>query len=274
MYSRSSYYYEYEKLASFDFGKIGDLWPSVEMGILECRTRESSPKRRKLCKNSMTMENDSSSTGLGPKGLIRKHEFVRIIIQCLLSLGFPKAASCLELESGISYKSEEFEVIEWEILNAKWEECLKFVNGIKGLTDEMRSSALFLVIRQYLLECSSHGDDSTALAFLQKRVSTLNLGKEKVHDLAFDILFTKGKASSETNDNVYEFRKKLLVELENLLPPPVTLPERRLEHLVETVVASQIDSCLYHNSSAAVSIYEDHYCDRDQIPTETVQVWF
>lgn len=244
------------------------------MGILECRTREVSPKRRKLCKISMTMENDSSSTVLGSKGLIRKHEFVRIIMQCLLSLGLPKSASCLELESGISYKSKEFEAIESEILNAKWDECIKSVNGVKGLTDETRSSALFLVIKQYLLECLSHGDDSTALAFLRKRVSALKMGTENVHNLAFSLLCTKEKGTNETNENVYELRKKVLVELENLLPSPVTLPERRLEHLVETAVASQIDACLYHNFTGVVSIYEDHHCGRDQLPTETVQVWF
>lgn len=242
------------------------------MGILECRTREVSPKRRKLCKISMTMENDSSSTVLGSKGLIRKHEFVRIIMQCLLSLGLPKSASCLELESGISYKSKEFEAIESEILNAKWDECIKSVNGVKGLTDETRSSALFLVIKQYLLECLSHGDDSTALAFLRKRVSALKMGTENVHNLAFSLLCTKEKGTNETNENVYELRKKVLVELENLLPSPVTLPERRLEHLVETAVASQIDACLYHNFTGVVSIYEDHHCGRDQLPTETVQI--
>lgn len=242
------------------------------MGILECRTRESSPKRRKLCKNSMVMENDSCSTVLGPKGLIRKHEFVRIIVQCLLSLGFPKSASCLELESGVSYKSKEFDVIESEILNSNWDDCLKFVNGIKGLSDETRSSALFLVIKQYLMECISQGDDLKALSFLQKRVSALKMGTEKVHDLAFDIVFTKEKGASETNDNVHELRKRLLVELENLLPAPITLPERRLEQLVETAVASQLDSCLYHNISGPVSIYEDHCCGRDQIPTETLQI--
>lgn len=239
------------------------------MVFFECKTRESSPKRRKLCKNSMTMENGTSSTCLGPKGLIKKHEFVRVIIQCLHSLGFHKSASCLESESGISYKSKEFEVLESEILNANWEECIKSLNGIKGLTDETRSSALFLVLQQCLLECLSHGDDSTALDYLQKRVSALKVGTEKVHSLALSMLFTKEKGSG---NKINELREKLLGELEKLLPPPLMVPERRLEHLVETTVASQIDCCLYHNSPGPVSLYADHCCGRDQIPTETVQI--
>ncbi|KAL9228280.1 hypothetical protein vseg_003875 [Gypsophila vaccaria] len=218
------------------------------------------------------MENNASCTMLGPNGLIKKHEFVRVLIQCLHSLGLQKSASCLELESGISYKSKEFEVIESEIMNAKWEDCIKSLHGVKGLTEDMRCSSLFLVVRQYLLECMSYGDDSTALGVLQKRVSSLKMGTEKVHSLAFSMLLSKGKGDGEMGDDVVELRKALSVELEKLLPPPVTLPERRLEHLVESVVSSQIDSCLYHNSPCPVSLYEDHCCGRDEIPSETVQI--
>lgn len=242
------------------------------MGIFECRTRESSPKRRRVCKNSMLMDNDGSSTVLGPKGLIKKHEFVRLIIQCLQYLGFHKTSSCLELESGVSCKSRDFEVLETEILNANWEGCIKSLEGMKGLGDETRSSALFLVLKQCLLECSSHGDDSSALTVLQKQVSGLKLEAEKAHSLALGLLFTKEKCVGEVNNDVTELRRKLLLELEKVLPPPITLPERRLEHLVETVVSSQVDSCLYHNFPGAVSICEDHCCGRDQIPRETIQI--
>ncbi|GMH02541.1 hypothetical protein Nepgr_004380 [Nepenthes gracilis] len=215
------------------------------------------------------------STMLGAKGLIRKTEFVRIIIQCLYSLGYEKSASCLESESSVSYKWKDFEVLESHILDANWEDSISTLNQIKGLTDEMRSSALFLVFKQCLFECLCHGDYSMALSLLQKQVSHLKVGREKVHGLAFDMLSAKVMGNDAINENgVSELRERLLVELERLLPPPIILPERRLEHLVETAVASQIDSCMYHNSMSAVSLYEDHSCDRDQIPTQTVQILF
>jgi len=207
-------------------------------------------------------------------GLIKKHEFVRVIIQCLQHLGFPKTSSCLEEESGILYKSKDFEVLESDILSGNWEGCLRSLEGMKGLADETLSLALFLVLKQCLLEFLSHGDDSSALSALRKQVSELKLATEKVHSLAFDLICTKEEGVSEMSNDLIELRKKLLLELEKLLPPPITLPERRLEHLVETVVSSQIDSCLYHNYPGAVSIYADHCCGQDQIPTETVQVWF
>ncbi|KAG2719394.1 hypothetical protein I3760_03G264200 [Carya illinoinensis] len=226
--------------------------------------------RRRGCHNYMLMEN--SSTTLGTHGLIRKHEFVRVIIQCLDSLGYRKSASFLESESGISYKSLDFEMLKSQILCGNWDGCTDTLNEIK-VKDEIRASALFIVFEQCLLECLNHGNDAMALAILRKVVSALRLGKDKAHSLAQSILSLRDTEFGKMDDNiVQESRKKLLVELEKLLPPPIMLPERRLEHLVETAVSAQIDSCMYHNTLGAVSIYEDHCCGRDQIPTETIQI--
>ncbi|KAF5937552.1 hypothetical protein HYC85_025058, partial [Camellia sinensis] len=223
-------------------------------------------------KGPASMEN--RPTVIGPKGLIKKHEFVRIIIQCLYSLGFKKSAASLESESGISYKSVELGLLESQILNANWDTCIDTLNGLKELTDETRASALFLVCRQSFLEYLIHGDDSSALSVLRKQISALHVGREKVHNLAFGVLSLKemGLGKVDDDDVVIESRKKLLTEMEKLLPPPITLPDRRLDHLVEMAVNGQIDSCMYHNSFDSVSLYEDHLCGRDQIPTETIQI--
>ena len=242
-----------------------------EMGILKYETGGSSPEHHVNQGNPKSMENLTEM--LGPKPLIKKHEFVRIIIQCLDSLGYKKSASCLESESGISYKSPEAKLLEMQVLNANWEDSIGILNGIEDLTDETRASALFLVLQQCLLECLSRGDDSSALAILRKRVSPLNVDREKVHNLAVSMLSLKEMGLGKMDDcSIRELRKKSFVELEKLLPPPIMLPERRLEHLVETAVTAQMDSCVYHNSFREISLYEDHYCGRDQIPTETVQV--
>ncbi|PRQ25652.1 putative transcription factor WD40-like family [Rosa chinensis] len=218
----------------------------------------------------MSME---GSTRLGPRGLIKKHEFVRIIIQCLYSMGYGRAASCLELESGTACQSDYFQMLESKILSGNWNDCIDILNAIKDLTEETRTTALFLVFKQSLLEYAKCGDDKMALDILQKEVSALQVGRDKVHNLAHSILFSKDMEQGKMDNNeVCELRKKLLQELENLLPPPITLPPRRLEHLVETAVLTQIDSCMYHNFSDAVSLYADHLCGRDQIPTETVQI--
>ncbi|KAK4408183.1 WD repeat-containing protein WDS [Sesamum angolense] len=75
---------------------------------------------------------------------------------------------------------------------------------------------------------------SLALNILQKRLSALKIGKEKVHKLSYELLSLKGLGLGFIDyDAVHELRKKLLLELEEVLPSPITLPEGRLEHLVE-----------------------------------------
>ncbi|TYI70598.1 hypothetical protein E1A91_D08G232800v1 [Gossypium mustelinum] len=216
---------------------------------------------------------ENSPTTLGSKGLINKHEFLRVIIQCLYSLGYKKSASCLEIESGVRYKSIEFDLLESQILSGDWDDCIDTLNKIKDVKDDTRSSVLFLVFKQCFLEFLNRGDDSLALSVLQKRVPTLHMSNETVHKLAYNILALKEMELGKLDEDVIsELRKRLVMELGKQLPPPIVLPERRLEHLVETSVTAQIDSCIYHNSQDAVLLYEDHCCGRDQIPTETVQI--
>lgn len=241
-----------------------------EMGILRYETGGTSPKHHR---NLTSTENGNAM--LGRNRLIKKHEFVRIIIQCLHSLGYKKSASCLESESGISYKSPESKLLEIQVLSANWEDSIGILNGIEDMTEETRASALFLILRQCILECLSRGDDSSALSILRKRVSPLNVGREKVHKLAVGMLSLNEMGMDKIDDSsILELREKSLAELEKLLPPPITMPERRLEHLVETAVTAQMDSCIYHNSLREISVYQDHHCGIDQIPTETVQVCF
>lgn len=211
---------------------------------------------------------------LGQKGLIKRHEFVRVIIQCLYSLGYGKSAACLESESSVSYKSAEFKLLESQILNAYWDDCIDSLYKFTDLTEETRDSASYLVFKQCLLEYLSRGDYSLALNLLQKQISKLKLGKEKVHKLAFGMLLRKEMDLEKIDDHVIdELRKGLVQKLEKVLTPPISLPERRLEHLVEMAVNAQIDSCKYHNSIDSITIYEDHNCGRDKIPTETIQVF-
>lgn len=209
---------------------------------------------------------------IGPKGLIKKHEFVRTIIQCMSSLGYTKTAVCLESESGISCKSVEFECLEAHILDGNWDDCIGTINKLKGLSDETRHSALFIAFKQCLLECLSRDNDALALEVLRKQAARLQMGKEKVHNLAVGLLSLKELGLSKIDNLItHELRKRLISELEKVLPPPITLPERRLEHLVETAVSAQLDNCTYHTSDA-ITLYEDHRCSRDHFPTETLQV--
>ncbi|XP_019087729.1 PREDICTED: WD repeat-containing protein 26 isoform X1 [Camelina sativa] len=211
---------------------------------------------------------------LGSKGLLKKHEFIRVLVQCLYSLGFKKSASCLEHESNILYKSADFGLLEKQVLSGNWDSCVAVLDRIfDSSSDDTRNTALYLVLKQCLVEYLKQGDVSLALNVLRKQAPLLGMGKDKIHRLACDIVYSKEMESGEADSFlVQDLRKHLLVEVEKLIPLPIVIPERRLEHLVESAVLHQIDTCLYHNSWDAVSLYKDHCCGRDQIPSETIQI--
>lgn len=214
---------------------------------------------------------------LGSKGLLKKHEFVRILIQCLYSLGYKNSASCLEQESNISCKSSDFEFLEKQVLTGDWDSSLAVLDRVfdDSRDDSRRNTALYLVLKQCLSEYLKRGETSLALSVLQKQAQVFRVGREKIHMLAFDVITSKEMEPGEVDTGlVQDLRRRLLAELEKLIPTPVVIPGRRLEHLVESAVMNQIDTCMYHNSWDAVSLYEDHRCGRDQIPSETVQVLF
>ncbi|CAI8602772.1 unnamed protein product [Vicia faba] len=215
------------------------------------------------------MENQNPCEVLGSKGLIKKQEFVRIILQCLYSLGYTKSASCLELESGVSYKSKEFQLLESHVLNGNWDECATFLDSIRDMLGESVEPALFLVFRQCVMEYLKKGEDTLALDVLRKRVSVLRVDRCKIHGLANTLL---GVVDDDDGDVGCDLRGRLLTDLEKMLPPPICLPGGRLEHLVETTVTAWVDSCLFHTSANPVSLYEDHRCGREQFPTTTTQI--
>ena len=49
------------------------------------------------------------------------------------------------------------------------------------------------------------------------------------------------------------------------------IPEGRLASLLQQVKQTQIDKCLYHNTSKSPSLYSDHICDRNQFPSSIAQ---
>jgi len=127
------------------------------------------------------------------------------------------------------------------------------------------------------MEYLNCGQDASALGVLRKQVSASDVDQCKVHSLAMCLLSFKDRNLDAVDDDdgdlvVHDLRRKLLADLENLLPPPIAVPEARLEHLVESTVTAWVDSCIYHSSSNLISLYEDHCCSRDQIPTRTTQV--
>ncbi|MQL82331.1 hypothetical protein Taro_014790 [Colocasia esculenta] len=213
---------------------------------------------------------------VGSKGIIKRVEFVRIITKALYSLGYERSGALLEEESGIHLHSPIVNLFRKHILSGSWDESIATLHKI-GLTDEkILKSASFLILEHKLFEHLESNKFMDALKTLRSEITPLSINEKRVHELAGCIVSPSQCAllgSEGKSFNGARSRLKLLEDLQKLLPPTVMIPERRLEHLVEQALNVQREACMFHNSlDNSLSLYSDHQCGRDQIPSRTMQV--
>lgn len=213
---------------------------------------------------------------VGTKGVIKKEEFVRIIAKALYSLGYKKSGAYLEEESGIPLHSSVVNLFIQQIIDGHWDESVATLHDI-GLVDENTvRSASFLILEQKFFELLDGGKTMDALKTLRTEIAPLQVNSGRVRELSSCIV---SQSPCSQNGSIKQgivkarSRSKLLEELQKLLPPTVLIPERRLEHLVEQALILQREACLFHNSlDKEMSLYSDHHCGKDQIPSRTLQV--
>ncbi|XP_078439813.1 transducin family protein / WD-40 repeat family protein [Wolffia australiana] len=213
---------------------------------------------------------------VGPKGVIRRVEFIRIITKALYSLGYERSGALLEEESGIHLHSSIVNQFRNHILEGNWSESIGTLNKL-GLADEkILKSASFLILEKKLFEHLEKGRVMEALKTLRREITPLGVSDKQIHELAGCIVSPSKLAlrTIETQGlDLADSRIKLLENLQKLLPPSIMIPERRLELLVEQALSLQREACLFHNSlDSSVSLYSDHQCGRDQIPSRTTQI--
>ncbi|XP_008775985.1 WD repeat-containing protein 26 homolog [Phoenix dactylifera] len=213
---------------------------------------------------------------VGSKGLIKRVEFVRIITKALYSLGYESSGAALEEESGIYLHSSGVNLFRKQVLDGNWDESVVTLHKI-GLGDEsIIKSVSFLILKQKFFELMENDRVVDALKTLRSEITPLGIDKKQVHELSCCIVSPQQRMlhglanlGIETSNS----RMKLLEDLQKLLPPTIMIPERRLEHLVEQALSVQRESCYFHNSlDNSLSLYADHQCGKDQIPSHTVQV--
>ncbi|XP_059450273.1 WD repeat-containing protein 26 homolog [Corylus avellana] len=213
---------------------------------------------------------------VGTKGVIKKVEFVRIIAKALRSLGYTKSCAHLEAESGISLHSSVVGLFTQQIHDGNWDESVATLCKIGLLDEHIVKSASFLILEQKFFELLDAERVMDALKTLRTEIAPLCINNSRVHELSSYMVAPSqcNLVGSRSQDTVRsKSRSKLLEELQKLLPPTVMIPERRLEHLVEQALLLQRDACIFHNSlDKEMSLYADHQCGRDQIPSRTLQI--
>lgn len=214
-------------------------------------------------------DESGDTTNVGPTGLIRRSELVRVITQSLHALGYKKTAALLEEESGIPLQSQLVANFRQQILDGKWDDGIA---NMRILLPDPQSynSAASLILQQKFFELLENQDTMEALKTLRLEISPLHVKKERLHELATCLVCPSRGKDKKSGGNP---RERLLQELQGFLPPSVMIPEKRLEHLLEQALTVQRKSCVFHNSvDQSLSLYSDHQCGRDQIPNQTLQV--
>ncbi|KAI3787340.1 hypothetical protein L1987_41743 [Smallanthus sonchifolius] len=212
---------------------------------------------------------------IGSQG-IKKVEFVRIIADALYSLGYSKTGACLEEESGITFHSPTVSTFIQQILDGDWDGSLASLHKMGIVDESIIKSASFIILQQKFFELLDHEKLMEALKTLRTEISPLSINSNRVRELSFFILCPKSRITDGISGQQMvkpKARSELLEELRRMFPPTVMIPDRRLLQLVEQALDLQREACLFHNSDVGeTSLFTDHHCGRDQIPSQTVQI--
>ncbi|KAI3714010.1 hypothetical protein L1987_72600 [Smallanthus sonchifolius] len=211
---------------------------------------------------------------IGSKG-IKKVEFVRIIAEALYSLGYSKTGACLEEESGIPFHSPTVSIFIQQILDGNWDGSIASLHKIGIMDESIIKSASFIILQQKFFELLDHEKLMEALKTLRTEISPLSINSNRVRELSFFILSPKFRIFGVSGQQLVKpkARSELLEELQKLFPPTLMIPDRRLLQLVEQALDLQREACLFHNSDVGeTSLFTDHHCGREQIPSQTVQI--
>ncbi|RVX16209.1 Lipoyl synthase, chloroplastic [Vitis vinifera] len=94
-----------------------------------------------------------------------------------------------------------------------------------------------------------------------------------VKSASFMILEQNGPSSQDAAGS--KSQSAILEKLQKLFPAAIMIPEKRLEQLVEQALDVQRDACAYHNTlDSELSLYSDHHCGTNHIPSQTLQWTF
>ncbi|KAJ6796682.1 WD repeat-containing protein 26-like isoform X1 [Iris pallida] len=213
---------------------------------------------------------------IGPKGIIRRTELVRTIASALYSLGYEKTGRTLEEESKLYLRSSMANLFRKQVLDGNWNESVTTLHELDLVDENVLKDASFRIFEHKFFELLEKNRTVDALNTLRTEITPLTINKKRVHELSGCLVFSSQHALQEAQHpgiGTANSRLKLLEKLQKLLPTTFMIPEGRLECLVEQALILQRDGCKFHNPlDNTLSLYTDHQCRKDQIPSRTIQI--
>ncbi|KPI41851.1 WD repeat-containing protein 26 [Cyphellophora attinorum] len=215
-----------------------------------------------------------------------REEITRILIQGLNDLGYTSAADVLADESGFELESPSVAAFRSAVLDGRWNQAESILLGTGSGAESAdqnqggglvlkegfnRGQMLFSIREQKFLELLDQRELSRALTVLRTELTPLDYDMHKLHALSTLLMCPPEDLRSRAHwaDTIEQARLKLLQDLSRSIAPSVMLREHRLAELFAQVKQAQINQCLYHNTSVAPSLYDDHDCSRDAFPLRT-----
>ena len=107
-----------------------------------------------------------------PSGF-RRVDVVRLMTQCLSTLGYAQAAEVLQKESGVVLLAEPISRFRAAVLAGEWAVAESLLDSLGFVTSESRLAAEFLLLRQKYLELLEAQKPEEALQCLRCQLAPL-----------------------------------------------------------------------------------------------------
>jgi len=248
--------------------------PPLLAAFLNKRPRFSMAENGNLIQTSDLSDSDCDAVRLGKRNWIDQTEYLRLIVQSLNDLGFHHIATQLEADAQIKHEEQNVVELRKAVLCGDWDRALELLDSIPLEEEFTRKRAQFLLVEEKFLEAVEKREWKTALRYLRGELAPLNVNVTRLHLLASCLLCPTGddlKKVAEWDGPTEEARNKVLLSLQDIVPPHVMLPHSRLVCLIEQALQSQMDNCAYHNTAhASPSLFVDYSVGMEQIPTEVI----
>ncbi|MEW5311837.1 MAG: hypothetical protein WDW38_003522 [Sanguina aurantia] len=228
---------------------------------------------------------------LGASQLINRVEYVRLIQQALVKLGYAGVAQHLEQESSIEMQVPAASKFQERVMAGDWAGAVELLPALTQ-RDDVSQEVRLLLLQQKYVEALEAGEMDSALACLRGEVAPLTMAsagasasytapvqlqrQQQLHHLAGLLLCPGGLDPASRSRWLAGgacARPSLLSHLQARLPPTLILPEGRLEVLIEQALTAQVASCQYHNSSKmSLSLLSDYHAGMECLPTSSAAV--